>query len=208
MPGYFSSRRLGGRTATTVKWSTFPLTAVVILVALYSTPLLAQSTASLDIAATYNATRGGSDPNANFWMQGGSIELQAHLYRGVGVVAEVAGAHVANINSSGVNLDMVTVTFGPRFNWSLPAHGRYEFFGQVLAGEANGFHSVFPTPNMATDSSNSLALKLGGGLNIALSRRIALRAIEANWLRTQFPNATTNVQNNLSLGAGVVLRLP
>jgi hypothetical protein len=47
---------------------------------------------------------------------------------------------------------------------------------------------------------------MGGGMNIALSPRIALRAVQANWLRTQLPNATTNVQNNLDLGAGVVVR--
>jgi len=102
---------------------------------------------------------------------------------------------------------MVTATFGPRYNWA-PAHRRYELFGQVLAGEANGFHSVFPTRNAVIDSSNSLALKMGGGMNIALSHRIALRAFQANWLRTQLPNATTNVQNNLILGTGLVLRLP
>ena len=34
----------------------------------------------------------------------------------------------------------------------------------------------------------------------------ALRAFEADWLRTQMPNATTNVQNNLRLGAGLIYR--
>lgn len=70
----------------------------------------------------------------------------------------------------------------------------------------NSFNSVFPAPSVAIDSSNSLALKMGGGMNIALSPHIALRAFQANWLRTQLPNASTNVQNNLNLGAGLVLR--
>jgi hypothetical protein len=47
---------------------------------------------------------------------------------------------------------------------------------------------------------------MGGGMNIALSPHIALRAFQANWLRAQLPNASTNVQNNLNLGAGLVLR--
>jgi len=181
------------------------MAVAAVVVVLSSTPLLAQDASSLEVAVTYNATRSVTVPNANFWMQGGSVELQARFYHGLGVVAEIAGAHIANIQSSGVNLDMVTATFGPRYNWA-PAHRRYELFGQVLAGEANGFHSVFPTRNAVIDSSNSLALKMGGGMNIALSRHIALRACEANWLRTQLPNATTNVQNNLDLGTGVVFR--
>jgi len=28
--------------------------------------------------------------------------------------------------------------------------------------------------------------------------------IQADWLRTQLPNSTTNVQNDLHLGAGIV----
>jgi len=203
----FSSRPLAGATATTVKRTTLLLMAAVAAVAVCSSSLMAQDVSALDVAVTYNATRGGSTPNASFWMQGGSVELQGRFYHGLSVVADIAGAHAANINSSGVGLDMVTATFGPRYNWA-PPHRRYEIFGQALAGDANGFHSVFPTSSGAIDSSNSLALKMGGGLSIALSRRMALRAFEVNWLRTQLPNATTNIQNNLIFGAGLVFRLP
>jgi hypothetical protein len=47
---------------------------------------------------------------------------------------------------------------------------------------------------------------MGGGMNVPLTRRIAVRAFEADWLRTQLPNSTTNAQNNLRLGTGLVLR--
>jgi hypothetical protein len=39
-----------------------------------------------------------------------------------------------------------------------------------------------------------------------LTHRLSVRAFEANWLRTELPNATTNVQNNLRLGAGILYR--
>ena len=35
----------------------------------------------------------------------------------------------------------------------------------------------------------------------------AMRAIRADWIRIQFPNGATNIQNTLRLGAGVVPRL-
>lgn len=35
----------------------------------------------------------------------------------------------------------------------------------------------------------------------------ASRLLEASWLRTEFENATTDVQNNLQLGAGIVFRI-
>ena len=49
---------------------------------------------------------------------------------------------------------------------------------------------------------------MGGGVNLTVSHRLTLRAIEADWLRSQVPNATNNVQNNVRLGAGIAIRLP
>jgi peptidoglycan-associated lipoprotein len=43
-------------------------------------------------------------------------------------------------------------------------------------------------------------------MNLPLSRHIDLRAFEADWLRTELPNSTTNIQNNLRVGAGFVFR--
>ena len=67
-------------------------------------------------------------------------------------------------------------------------------------------NSVFPERAGASDSGNSLALYIGGGVNLRLKDHLALRAFEADWLRTQMPNATTNVQNNLRLGAGLIYK--
>ena len=50
-----------------------------------------------------------------------------------------------------------------------------------------------------------MALLVGRGTNVALSRHLAVRALDAAGLRTQLPSATTNAQNNVRLGAGVVL---
>ena len=112
-------------------------------------------------------------------MQGGSAQLHGQLYRSLGVVAEVSGTHTGSINSSGVGLDIVTATFGPRYTWS-SAHSRYSIFGQALAGEANGFSCVFPTVRGASDSSNGLAVQAGGGMNLSLSPRMALRICESS----------------------------
>jgi peptidoglycan-associated lipoprotein len=143
----------------------------------------------------------------NFWMQGGSVELSGQAYRGLGVVADVTGLHTA---SAGVDtpLNLVTTTFGPRYTWQTHARrssGRsIELFGQGLVGEAHGFDSLFLGSSGTTKDALSLAVQVGGGVDMGLTRHISLRMIQANWLRTQMPNATTNVQNNLLLGAGVV----
>jgi hypothetical protein len=135
-------------------------------------------------------------------MQGGAAQIHGRFYSGLGVVADVAGAHIANINSSGVGLDLVTATFGPRYTWSRP---RFSVYGQGLVGEAIGFNSIFPNPTGAMTSVNSLAVKAGGGVNVHLAPHFALRLVEADYLRTQLPNSTNDAQNNLTLGAGVIL---
>jgi hypothetical protein len=160
---------------------------------------------SLELAFTYAATASQDTTSAHFWMQGGSAQIHGRFYGGWGVVADISGAHVANINSTGVGLDLVTATFGPRYTWS-PMHARYEIYGQGLVGNAWGMNSVFPNSAGANTVANSLAVKAGGGMNISLGRHLSMRAIEADYLRTQLPNAGGNAQNNLQLSAGVVLR--
>jgi hypothetical protein len=47
----------------------------------------------------------------------------------------------------------------------------------------------------------------GGGVNRQLNKRFAARLIEADWVYTQLPNSTTNKQNDLRLGAGLVVSI-
>jgi hypothetical protein len=171
-------------------------------------PLAAQATggatnARLDMAMIYAPTLSNSTYGRNFWSQGGSLQLHGQFYRGLGVVADVSGSHIGNVGSTGVGLDVVTTTFGPRCTLQLPRHG-FSFFGETLVGEANGFHSTFPGPNAATDDAGSLALLTGGGLNARGNDHISVRVLDAHWLRTQLPNGTSNVQNNFRVGAGLV----
>jgi hypothetical protein len=163
---------------------------------------------SLDVAVVYNPLVANVVNGNRFSMQGGSAQLHSQFWHGLGVVADLSELHSAHMSGSGAGLDMLTAAFGPRYTWS-PAHRHYSVFGQVLAGEANGMNSVFPTSAGLVDNAHSLALYIGGGVNLNLShlnRHLTLRAFEADWLHTQMPNATTGVQNNLRLGAGLIFQ--
>jgi len=160
----------------------------------------------LDVAVTYGTVLAKDSSNSDFWLQGGSVQVEGFIWRGLGAVADVTGEHVANINSTGVNLDMIVATFGPRVTWR-PGHGRLALFGQGLGGVANGFNGAFPSPTGVQTVATSLAFKVGGGVNYSLSHHLALRLVEADWLRTQLPNENDSVQNDVYLGAGLVLRI-
>jgi hypothetical protein len=162
-------------------------------------------TGSLDGAVVFNPLMTNVVGGSRFWMQGGSVQIHDRLWGGFGVVADLSPLYAARINGSNVGLDLFTATFGPRYTWS-PAHRRYALFGEALAGEAHGFHSVFPGSYGAAGSADSWALYVGGGINVHLNEWLSARAFEADWLRTQFPNSASNAQNNLRLGAGLVFR--
>jgi hypothetical protein len=162
-------------------------------------------TNKLDLSITYIAERSlKANASQNFWMHGGSVELGTNLWRGWGPVADVTGVHTGSIGASGVPLSLVTMTFGPRYRWH--SDRRLSFYGQGLFGEAYGFRSLFPAITGAQTQAHGFATQVGGGIDYQLSDRLAIRVIDAGWLRTELPNSTNNVQNTLRLGAGVVLR--
>jgi hypothetical protein len=156
----------------------------------------------LGVLYTTQRTQQANTTNS-LWLQGGSLQLGAEFYRGFGVAADVTGLHTASIGASGVPFSEVTATFGPRYRWR---RGRVSMYGQALVGEGSAFDSVLPGKGVAQTSSNGLALKVGGGFDYGLSPRIAVRVLDAAWMHTQYANSTSGMQNDLRVGAGIILR--
>lgn len=160
----------------------------------------------LDLAVIYTASHSGLTSGQNgFWLQGGGAEVSARVWRGLSETGNITGLHVAD-SGDGVPVNLVIVSFGPRLSWQLRRSSRHplQLFGEGLFGVANGFSGVYPQAGGATDAAGSFALLVGGGVDYPLNHAFSLRLIQADWLRTQLPNATTNVQNNLLLGVGTV----
>lgn len=179
-------------------------TVAVLLLAGCAT-LRAQTAPRVDLAASFVAERSiQANTAASFWAEGGSLELGANAFRGLDLAASVTGVHTGSVGAGGVPLSLVTATFGPRYRWH--ADRRVSPYGEALLGEANGFRSLFPAGSGADTSASSMAFQAGGGVDLRVSERFAVRALEASWLRTQLPNGTNNRQNSLRLGAGIALR--
>jgi len=172
-----------------------------------SATVLAQ-TPGADLAMTFNADRTNPVNGTNSWLKGGSIELGANAWHGLGIAARVTGLTTSAIGSQTVPLNLVLATFGPRYSWILAPASKHSIslYGEALIGEANGFKGLFPATGGVISSSNAFALNVGGGVDYSLGRYFAYRLVETNWTRTQFQNGTTNVQSYLQLGSGVVVR--
>ena len=184
-------------------WATFAQAGAGFAQTMASAPS-APPAHEIDVAFMYSSQgRQGTGGNT-FWAQGGSVELSADVYRGFGVAVDFTVGHASNMNGSGINLTTFTPTVGPRYTWS---HRKLSIFGEGLVGVSDASSGIFPAAGGAQMTARSFAAQVGGGVDLHLSSHIAVRPIEASWLRTQFPNGTTNVQNTLQLGAGVVFRL-
>jgi hypothetical protein len=191
------------------------LTAAMLSLTVVSSSAQESAAASpLEIAVTYSAQRAMSTGNNNFWLQGGVIELHHRFYRGLGAVASVTGGHSPGDGITTTPLNTVTIVFGPRYTIGLHKD-RIAVFGEGLIGEVNGSGSSFPSgssssliaTNGAANSANGFALRVGGGLDLRLGHHLAFRPIQTSWLRTQLPNGSTNTQDTVQLGAGLVLRV-
>jgi outer membrane immunogenic protein len=163
--------------------------------------------APLEVTLAYSAdrTNGVVGGCGCFWMGGGKAEASTYWGRGLSVVAELAGEHKNNINSAGEGLSLVSYLFGPRY--TLVTRSRFAPFAQLLAGGVHGFDGVFPGSGLYISNPDAFAFAVGGGFNFRLSRRFALRAVQADYFQTRLPNATDNQQNHFRISGGVVFRI-
>jgi len=117
----------------------------------------------------------------------------------------VTGTHVDIAANSGLPLITITMNLWPTLY--VVQKKSHRFWTRGVIGESHGTEGIFHSTTGALDGWNSFALQVGGGIDMRIAYHFAMRAIQADWIRIQFPNGATNVQNTLRLGAGVVLRL-
>lgn len=184
--------------------------AILVILAVAALPPLRGQTAPawktrpapVEVTLAYSSNRGTGSTYASFWMQGGKAEFSAAFTRNFSLVGELAAQHVGNINSVGQNLGLVTYLFGPRYSYR--EFRRFTPFAQALVGGVHPFDAYFPNAINSSQVPDAFVWSAGGGINVAVSRRLAIRAIQADYLQTQLPNDAANRENNLRLAAGLV----
>lgn len=159
----------------------------------------------VEAAFTWETMRANVVPGQTFWMQGGVGQLHVRLGHGFGIAGGGSGFHTGQMASTGVGLDLYTLTIGPRFTFD-PRQHRISLYAQSLVGEAWGRNSYFPTSTGVHPSDSGLALETGGGVTVRLTQHTALRLLEGDWVRTELGNATTGRQHSMRLGSGIVFR--
>ncbi len=158
------------------------------------------------VAGGYQFIQANAPPavDNHFRTNGGFVAAGYTLRYWLRAVGEVTGTHGNNIGPLGQNLTLLTYTGGPQVVFHT---GRLQPYAHALFGAAHGSDSYFPSTNSFSTTATSFAYQLGGGVDYELSHRFSIRAVDAQYLHTGFPNGTNNAQNHLLLGAGIVWKL-
>jgi outer membrane immunogenic protein len=167
---------------------------------------MAQSGSRVEVGVDYNYVRTNA-PAGNcgcFAMNGGNGWVAINFSHSLGIVGEIASQYASNISSSGTDLTLTSYLAGPRYVLGRAHH--FAPFAQVLLGGAHASGSLAPGNSGLAGSANAFAMIAGGGLDIGLSRHIAVRAFEADYYLTRFDNGVNDHQNSLRLAAGVIIR--
>jgi hypothetical protein len=141
-----------------------------------------------------------------FWMNGGSGGIAIPVWRNFSAVAETGGNHTDHIPQFNVGLSLFYGMGGVR--WRMANHTRFQPFGQALFGGVHGFDGYFPdrVGKLPTSYDTSYASIVGGGLDIAVSKHLWIRALQADYFYSELRNLNGDRQNQIRLGAGIVFR--
>jgi outer membrane immunogenic protein len=156
---------------------------------------------AVDVAAGFTSIHANEGPGqcGCFFINGGSGEFSVTNSHDLSFVTNVGGGTTSNINNIGQNLTLYTVLEGARYTLG---HGKLAPFGEAFVGISHTASNYVIYKN-----TTSAAAMTGGGLDLRLSSRFAIRAAEVDYLFTSSPNGQNNFQNQLRLTAGIVIHL-
>jgi hypothetical protein len=162
----------------------------------------------------------------SFNLHGGDAQLAYNFRPSVSLVLDVGAVHAGSVfgiannvstNQSGVDHTLVNFVLGPRYTFH--RHSRLMPFAQALFGGARATSStsvallpggiIFPPPGLLVPPGTlqpvdatlraertGFAMLLGGGLDIKVSKHMAVRPIGADYYLVRLPSFITGNDTN------------
>jgi hypothetical protein len=162
----------------------------------------------------------------SFNLNGGNAQLVYNIHPSIGLVLDIGAVHAGSVfgiansvipNNTGVDHTLVNFVLGPRYTFF--RHSRWMPFAQALFGGARATSSTGVTvlpggiiwppvgllvppgtlqPVGATIQAErtGFAMLVGGGLDIKVSKHIALRPIGADYYLARLPSFVTGNDTN------------
>jgi len=178
---------------------------IVLACLLFASAAWAQQ---VEVSASYLTQGSNQAPGGGDWFMasGGRADVSFGNWRHFAGVAEFAGTHTVELNWPRQNL--FTYMAGPRRVVALGGAKGHEAsgFAQFLLGGVHGSDGLYPDGTMKYPA-NGFAFSTGGGVEVNLNRRVAVRLLQADYLYTHLPNHYSNFESSFRLGAGVAFHL-
>lgn len=162
-----------------------------------------------ELAFTYDfISFAPGNPFANFNNHGGAGSFTYNFSKWLGFTGELGGYQFernlfpltgSNANASG---GIISYLFGPRLNWR--RFDRFVPFAEFLAGGTRSGVEL-----TGGNNQDAFALATGGGLDIVLTKNIAWRFAQLDYLMTTHSGTALGAsgrQNNFRAATGLVLR--
>ena len=147
-----------------------------------------------------NANVPGIATSATYNGNGGGGQFQYHANRWLGVVGDLSGFWATSSGNGSFAGVVFTYLLGPRVDFRC---GKVTPFAQILFGGVRTTDGIA----QSTGTENNFAMTAGGGIDFKVSKHVSVRPIQAEYFMTTIPDGLNNRQNNLRVGAGIVLRL-
>ena len=147
--------------------------------------------------------------------EGFQAAIAVNVNRTLGIVADFGGlwgdhpSFQSGTTSGEGTFRVLHIFAGPRFTKRMDG---FAVFVHALPGFAQQRETItrdsfFSPPSTTTSTSNGFAIALGGGVDVNLGKRLAIRAVQIDYLPTRFATPFfSNSRSNVRVGIGVVLK--
>jgi hypothetical protein len=156
----------------------------------------AQETPRWEVGGGYTYVNANFSPNylSRFTLNGGWFSVQENRNRWFGGRFEFNGF---SGTEGGVNVKAQTYTFGPVFSYR-----KFERFTPYAHAQLGAIHAPAGYLGISAMAAK-FALAAGGGVDVAINRRAAIR-FQGDYLMTRFLGLR---QNNLQVSTGIVIHV-
>jgi opacity protein-like surface antigen len=141
-------------------------------------------------------------------LNGGGAQAACTSSRGLHLAADLQGygsftqcPKSSSVFTCCAQGNLFTYTFGPQIKYRA---GKLELFAEVLLGGAHtNFYANACNKNTGecgnrSPTNNAFAMAIGGGVDIAVSSKIAIRSVDADYELTRFGNNFSGGNNSQS----------
>ncbi len=190
--------------------------ALVVFLGLTSLSLVAQDTSKVDpdfskvdVFGGYQYTHLGSAISPVASAQGWDGSFTYNINKNFGVTADINGAY-QTVSGSYIGVSgsfpghYYSFAGGPTYSFT--SKGKFKPYVHALFGDARVSSSASADGVTVSASSNGFTTLIGGGLDMRLSRHLALRLVQADWVYYHFGLTGTSSANTFKVATGVVYR--